>query len=422
MSDVAKLSVGEHELELPVVVGTENEQGLDISKLRGLTGLITLDEGFVNTGSTRSAITFLDGEKGILRYRGYAIEDICKNCDFIDSTLLLLNGELPSDEERGSFRQSVIADMQLPAGMGELIRTFPREAHPMAMLASCVNALSTHHQDQVDPLDHVQVQSSTQRLIATLPTIAAYIHRHRTDQPFVAPNPELGYVENFLTMMFADAQGDYEIDADFVAALNLLLIVHLDHEQNCSTSTVRVVGSANTNLYASIAAGVCALWGPLHGGANEACVNMLTDIAADGGDVAKYVDMAKDKQNGFRLMGFGHRVYKNYDPRARIIKGACDVLLEKLDLDDPLFEIAQSLEKVALEDEYFVARKLYPNVDFYSGVIYRAIGIPVELFTVLFAMGRLPGWIAHWQELHASPTKRICRPRQVYTGPELREI
>ena len=223
-------------------------------------------------------------------------------------------------------------------------------------------------------------------------------------------------------MMFADAQGDYEIDTDFVAALNLLLIVHLDHEQNCSTSTVRVVGSANTNLYASIAAGVCALWGPLHGGANEACVNMLTDIAADGGDVAKYVDMAKDKQNGFRLMGFGHRVYKNYDPRARIIKAACDVLLEKLDLDDPLFEIAQALEKVAREDEYFVARKLYPNVDFYSGVIYRAIGIPVELFTVLFAMGRLPGWIAHWQELHASPTKRICRPRQVYTGPELRQI
>lgn len=223
-------------------------------------------------------------------------------------------------------------------------------------------------------------------------------------------------------MMFADDEGQYEVDSDFVDAINLLLIVHLDHEQNCSTSTVRVVGSANTNLYASIAAGVCALWGPLHGGANEACVNMLMDIAADGGDVAKYVGMAKDKENGFRLMGFGHRVYKNYDPRARIIKSACDVLLEKLDLDDPLFEIAQSLEKVALEDEYFVARKLYPNVDFYSGVIYRAIGIPVELFTVLFAMGRLPGWIAHWQELHASPTKRICRPRQVYTGPELREF
>lgn len=422
MSDVAKLSVGEHELELPVVVGTENEQGLDISKLRGLTGVITLDEGFVNTGSTQSAITFLDGEQGILRYRGYAIEDICKNCDFIDATLLLLNGELPSAEERSAFRHAVIGEMQLPAGMIELISTFPREAHPMAMLASCVNALSTYHQDQVDPLDGAQVQNSTQRLIATLPTIAAYIYRHNTGQPFVAPNLELGYVENFLTMMFADEQGHYEIDPDFVDALNLLLIVHLDHEQNCSTSTVRVVGSANTNLYASIAAGVCALWGPLHGGANEACVNMLSDIAADGGDVAKYVEMAKDKQNGFRLMGFGHRVYKNYDPRARIIKSACDVLLEKLDLDDPLFEIAQSLEKVAREDEYFVARKLYPNVDFYSGVIYRAIGIPVELFTVLFAMGRLPGWIAHWHELHASPTKRICRPRQVYTGPELREI
>ena len=422
MSDVAKLSIGEHELELPVIVGTENEQGLDISKLRGMTGIITLDEGFVNTGSTQSAITFLDGEKGILRYRGYAIEEICKKCDFIDSTLLLLNGELPSDEQREAFRQAVISDMQLPEGMVKLISAFPREAHPMAMLAACVNALSTHHQDQVDPLDAQQVQNSTQRLIATLPTIAAYIHRHRTGQEFVAPKAELGYVENFLTMMFADEQGHYEVDSDFVDALNLLLIVHLDHEQNCSTSTVRVVGSANTNLYASIAAGVCALWGPLHGGANEACVNMLSQIAEDDGDVAKYVGMAKDKQDGFRLMGFGHRVYKNYDPRARIIKSACDVLLEKLDLDDPLFEIAQALEKVALEDEYFVARKLYPNVDFYSGVIYRAIGIPVELFTVLFAMGRLPGWIAHWQELHASPSKRICRPRQVYTGPELREL
>ena len=379
MSDVAKLSVGEHELELPVIVGTEDEQGLDISKLRGLTGYITLDEGFVNTGSTQSAITFLDGEKGILRYRGYAIEEICKKCDFIDSTLLLLNGELPSEEQRESFRQAVIADMQLPAGMEQLIEAFPRDAHPMAMLASCINALSTHHQDQVDPLDSEQVQNSTQRLIATLPTIAAAIHRHRSGKPFVAPNPELGYVENFLTMMFADDEGQYEVDSDFVDAINLLLIVHLDHEQNCSTSTVRVVGSANTNLYASIAAGVCALWGPLHGGANEACVNMLMDIAADGGDVAKYVGMAKDKENGFRLMGFGHRVYKNYDPRARIIKSACDVLLEKLDLDDPLFEIAQSLEKVALEDEYFIEKKLYPNVDFYSGIIMKAIGIPTAI-------------------------------------------
>ena len=422
MSENARLINGEQEIEFPLIIGSEQEVGLDISKLRAQTGMITLDEGFVNTGSTRSAITFLNGEQGILRYCGYAIEDIAEKCDFIESAYLLLNGELPNSEQLSEFRSAIVGEMAIPEGLANIITSFPKDAHPMAVLSAAVNALSTYYQDQVDPLDSDQVKSSVRRLIATLPTIAAYSHRHATGQKLITPCPELGYVENFLRMMLADEDGNYEADPDFVDALNLLLIVHADHEQNCSTSTVRMVGSANTNVYASIAAGICALWGPLHGGANEACVNMLKQIAEDDGDVEKYVDMAKDKASSFRLMGFGHRVYKNYDPRARIIKKACDVLLEKLDTDDPLFLIAQKLERVALEDEYFVARKLYPNVDFYSGVIYRAIGIPVEMFTVLFAMGRLPGWIAHWQEMHASPSKRICRPRQVYTGPNGREL
>ncbi|MFP6587969.1 MAG: citrate synthase [Pirellulaceae bacterium] len=422
MSDTAKLTLGEQELELPIIVGSEQERGLDISKLRGATGAITLDEGFVNTGSTQSGITFLNGEQGILRYCGYAIEDIAEKCDFIDTCYLLLHGELPTEQQRDSFRSGIIAEMAIPSGVQDLIRSFPTSAHPMAIISAAIQALSTHRSDKMDPLDADQVASATQGLIAALPTIAAYSHRHTAGQNFIAPNPELGYVENFLTMMFGDENGEYEIDQDFVDAMNLLLIVHADHEQNCSTSTVRMIGSANSNLYASIVGGICALWGPLHGGANEACVKMLQMIADDNNDVAKYVAKAQDKDDNFRLMGFGHRVYKNYDPRAKIIKKACDVLLEKLDLDDPLFEIAQSLEKVALEDSYFVDRKLYPNVDFYSGVIYRAIGIPVEMFTVLFSLGRLPGWLAHWQEMHASPGKRICRPRQVYTGPTAREI
>ena len=422
MADSAKLTLGEQELELPIIVGSEQERGLDISKLRGSTGTITLDEGYVNTGSTRSAITFLNGEQGILRYCGYAIDDIAEKCDFIDTCYLLLNGELPDEQQRESFRSGIIAEMAIPSGVQDLIRSFPTSAHPMAIVSAAIQALSTHRADQMDPLDADQVASATQGLIAALPAIAAYSHRHTVGQSFIAPNPELGYVENFLTMMFAGEDGEYEIDQDFVDAMNLLLIVHADHEQNCSTSTVRMIGSANSNLYASIVGGICALWGPLHGGANEACVKMLQMIGDDNNDVAKYVAKAQDKQDNFRLMGFGHRVYKNYDPRATIIKKACDVLLEKLDLDDPLFEIAQSLEKVALEDAYFVDRKLYPNVDFYSGVIYRAIGIPVEMFTVLFSMGRLPGWLAHWQEMHASPGNRICRPRQIYTGATAREI
>lgn len=413
---VAKLKIDEKELELPVIVGSENERALDISSLRQDTSYVTLDEGFVNTGSTKSAITFLDGEKGILRYRGYPIEVLAANCDFVETSYLLIYGELPTAEQLENFRMSIRRHTMLHEDMRSFYNGFPRDAHPMAILSSVVGALSTFYQDSFSPDDPDQVEISVHRLIAKLPTIAAYSYKKSVGQPLIYPQNDLTYCENYLRMMFAVPSEPYSIDPDFVEALNLLLIVHADHEQNCSTSTVRMVGSSDANLFASISAGICALWGPLHGGANEAVVAMLETIIADGSNVDKYVDMAKDKDNNFRLMGFGHRVYKNYDPRARIIKTACDKLLNKMNLDDPLFEVAQKLEEVALNDDYFVERKLYPNVDFYSGVIYRAIGIPVPMFTVMFAMGRMPGWIAHWMEMRASPAKRICRPRQIYNG------
>ncbi len=422
MSDTAKLNCGDAEVELPVVVGTENETAIDISRLRGSTGLITLDEGFVNTGATSSSITYLDGEKGILRYRGYPIEELAAKCDFVEVCYLLIYGELPNQQELEDFRNAIRRHTMLHEDMRSFYNGFPRDAHPMAILSSVVSALSTFYQDSLDPNDPEQVEVSIHRLLAKLPTIAAYSYKKSSGQPFVYPKNDLDYCSNFLRMMFSVPSEPYSVDPDFVEALNMLLIVHADHEQNCSTSTVRVVGSADANLFASISAGICALWGPLHGGANEAVVAMLEQIIADGSDVDKYVNLAKDKSSSFRLMGFGHRVYKNFDPRARIIKAACDKLLAKLDIQDPLFEVAQKLETVALEDPYFVERKLYPNVDFYSGVIYRAIGIPVQMFTVLFAIGRLPGWIAHWAEMHASPSKRISRPRQVYTGQTQRDF
>ncbi len=421
-TDTAKLIYGDQELELSVVEGSEGERAIDISQLRSKTGLITLDEGFVNTGSTRSAITFLDGEKGILRYRGYPIEQLAAKSDFIETAYLLIYGELPNAERAAAFRQGIREHTMIHEDMRSFYNGFPRDAHPMAILSSVVGALSTFYQDSMDVNDTGQVEISIDRLLAKLPTIAAYSYKKSMGQPFIYPNNELSYCENFLHMMFATPAHDYLVDPDFAEALNLLLIVHADHEQNCSTSTVRMVGSSNANLFASISAGIGALWGPLHGGANEACVNMLEKIASDGGNVQKYVDMAKDKENNFRLMGFGHRVYKNFDPRATIIRASCDKLLAKLDLDDPLFEVAQKLEEVALKDEYFIERKLYPNVDFYSGVIYRALGIPIQMFTVLFAIGRLPGWIAHWREMHANPATRINRPRQVYTGCNERDF
>ena len=406
--------------EFPTIIGTENEKAIDISALLKNTGYVTLDEGYVNTGATTSDITFLDGDKGILRYRGYPIEELAVHCDFVEVSYLLIYGELPDKSQLEDFKESIRRHTMLHEDMRSFYNGFPRDAHPMAILSSVVGALSTFYQDSLDVHDPAQGGISIQRLMAKLPTIAAYSFKKHTGQPFVYPQNSLGYCENFLRMMFAVPSEPYEPDPDFVSALNLLLVVHADHEQNCSTSTVRMVGSSNANLFASISAGICALWGPLHGGANEACVQMLQQIADDGGNVKKYVDMAKDKKSNFRLMGFGHRVYKNYDPRAKIIKAACDRLLAKLHLKDPLFDVAQQLEEVALKDPYFVERKLYPNVDFYSGVIYRAMGIPEQMFTVLFAMGRLPGWIAHWLEMHRSPGKKICRPRQIYTGPTIR--
>jgi citrate synthase len=422
MPDAAKLEIDGKQIDLPVIVGTEQEKGIDISKIRAQTGYITLDEGYVNTGAATSEVTFLNGEEGILRYRGFPIEQLAANCDFVETSYLLIYGELPTPQQLEQFRVSIRRHTMLHEDMRSFYNGFPRDAHPMAILSSVVSALSTFYQDALNPHDPEQVQISILRLLAKLPTIAAYSYKKSFGQPFIYPQNDLSYCENFLQMMFAVPSEPYEIDPDFVEALNLLLIVHADHEQNCSTSTVRMVGSSNSNLFACIAAGICALWGPLHGGANEACVNMLEQIREDGGNVKKYVDMAKDKNSSYRLMGFGHRVYKNYDPRALIIKKACDKLLAKLDIKDPLFEIAQELEQVALSDPYFVEKKLYPNVDFYSGVVYRAIGIPVQMFTVLFAIGRLPGWIAHWVEMHKSPTKRICRPRQIYTGEGERQF
>ena len=418
----ASLTLDGESLELPVIVGSEGERAIDISRLRSKTGVITLDEGYVNTGSTTSGITFLNGEEGVLRYRGYPIEDLAKRCDFIEVAYLLIYGELPTSDELSKFRRSLSHHSMIHEDMRSFYNGFPRDAHPMAIVGSVVGALSTFYQDSLDVRDPQQVEVSVHRLLAKLPTIAAYSYKKSIGQPLIYPSNALSYCENFLQMMFAVPCEQYIVDPDFAEALDMLLIVHADHEQNCSTSTVRMVGSSDANLFASISAGVSALWGPLHGGANQACVEMLERIVADGGNVKKYVDLAKKKDSGFRLMGFGHRVYKNYDPRAKLIKATCDKLLAKIDRQDPLFDIAQQLEEVARADEYFIERKLYPNVDFYSGVIYRAMGIPEQMFTVLFAMGRLPGWIAHWMEMHRSPTKKICRPRQVYSGATCREF
>lgn len=418
----ASLSLNGESLDLPVIVGTEGERAIDISRLRSSTGLITLDEGYVNTGSTTSGITFLNGEEGVLRYRGYPIEDLAKRCDFIEVAYLLIYGDLPTSAELNQFRRSLSHHSMIHEDMRSFYNGFPRDAHPMAIVGSVVGALSTFYQDSLDVRDPRQVEVSVHRLLAKLPTIAAYSYKKSIGQPLIYPSNALSYCENFLQMMFAVPCEDYHIDPDFAEALDMLLIVHADHEQNCSTSTVRMVGSSDANLFASISAGISALWGPLHGGANQACVEMLEQIVADGGNVKKYVELAKKKDSGFRLMGFGHRVYKNYDPRAKLIKATCDKLLAKIDRQDPLFDIAQQLEEVARADEYFIERKLYPNVDFYSGVIYRAMGIPEQMFTVLFAMGRMPGWIAHWMEMHRSPTKKICRPRQIYSGETCREF
>lgn len=419
MSEKAELRVGDQTFELPIIEGTENEKAIDISKLRASSGLITIDPGFKNTGSTTSAITFLNGEQGILRYRGYAIEDLAEKASFLEVTYLLIYGELPNKEQYEKFTQEITHHTLIHEDIKNILDGFPSNSHPMGVLSSLVSSLTAFYPESLDPNRSAEeVDLSIKRLIAKMPTMAAWAYKNEIGHPANYPDNSLDYCSNFLKMMFAVPSAEYEVDPVIANALDKLLILHADHEQNCSTSTVRIVGSSHASLYASISAGISALWGPLHGGANQAVIEMLEAIKADGGDVAKYMAKAKDKNDPFRLMGFGHRVYKNFDPRAKIIKKAADDVLNKLGINDPILEIAKGLEEVALKDDYFVERKLYPNVDFYSGIIYRAIGIPTSMFTVMFALGRLPGWIAQWKEMRAN-NEPIGRPRQIYTGSNL---
>jgi citrate synthase len=421
MSEIAKFELDGKVYEFPVIEGTENEKAIDISKLRGESGYITLDPGFKNTGSTKSTITFLDGEEGILRYRGYPIEQLAEQASFMEVSYLLIYGELPSKDQLASFQNSITKHTLVHEDMKQFFEAYPAKAHPMGVLASMVCSLSTFYPESLDPNRSKEDKDITiHRLIAKLPTLAAWSYKNAIRHPFMYPKNELDYCGNFMHMMFAMPTEEYITDPVISTVLNKLLILHADHEQNCSTATTRIVGSSQVNLYAAVAAGITALWGPLHGGANQAVIEMLEKINLDGGDVDKWVLKAKDKEDSFRLMGFGHRVYKNFDPRATIIKKACDDILEKMGIEDPLLEIAKKLEKVALEDEYFITRNLYPNVDFYSGIIYRALGIPTEMFTVMFAIGRLPGWIAQWKEM-IEAGEPIGRPRQVYTGHTKRD-
>jgi citrate synthase len=417
----ATISLGDTRLELPLVIGTEKERAIDIAQLRAHTGTVTLDPAFMNTASTKSAITFIDGDNGILRYRGIPIEQLAEKSTFIETAYLLIYGNLPNEEQLTAWSETLTRHSLLHEDMKHFFEGFPPTAHPMAILSAMVTALSSYYPDSLD-VDNVQQRDlMIARLISKVRTIAAFAYKKSIGQPFVYPKNSLSYCANFLNMMFSVPAEDYEIDPELVRVINLLLILHADHEQNCSTSTVRMVGSSKANLFASITAGICALWGSLHGGANQEVLEMLELIFADGGDVAKYVRLSKDRSSHFRLMGFGHRVYKNFDPRAKIIKAAADKVLAKLGKRDPLLDIAKALEEAALKDSYFVERKLYPNVDFYSGIIYRAMGFPTNMFTVLFALGRLPGWIAHWKEMMEDPTTRIARPRQIYTGLAVRD-
>jgi citrate synthase len=416
MSQVAKIELEGKLYEFPVIVGSENEKAIDISKLRDTTGYVTLDTGYKNTGATKSKITFLDGEEGILRYRGYPIEQLAEKATFLEVAYLLIYGELPTQSQLDNFKNSITKHTLVHEDMKQFFEAFPAKAHPMGVLSAMICSLSTFYPESLDPNRSSEAKDLTiHRLLAKLPTLAAWSYKNSMRHPFMYPRNEFDYCKNFLHMMFAMPTEDYEVDKVVVDALNKLLILHADHEQNCSTSTVRIVGSSQANLYATISAGISALWGPLHGGANQEVIEMLEKIAEDGGDVDKWVAKAKDKDDSFRLMGFGHRVYKNFDPRAKIIKKACDDVLTKLGINDPMLDIAKKLEKVALEDDYFKARNLYPNVDFYSGIIYKALGIPTEMFTVMFALGRLPGWIAQWKEMTENK-EPIGRPRQVYTG------
>jgi len=421
MSEKAILNFDGSSHEFPIVVGTENEKAIDISKLRDQTGFITLDPGFKNTGATRSAITFLDGEQGILQYRGYSIEELAAKSTFLEVAYLLIYGELPSSQELLDFRADIKKQMMIHEDMKNFFAGFPSKSHPMGQLSCLVGALSAFYPESLNPNPSEEEENKTIiNLLAKMPTIVSWIQKKSLGHPVVYPKNDFGYIDNFMNMIFGEVNNDKTFDPVVIQAMHTLLILHADHEQNCSTSTVRIVGSSNANLYASISAGINALWGPLHGGANQAVIEMLEDIKNDGGDAEKYLAKAKDKNDPFRLMGFGHRVYKNFDPRAKIIKKACDDVLEKLGVNDPVLDIAKRLEEAALNDQYFIDRKLYPNVDFYSGIIYRALGFNSDMFTVLFALGRLPGWIAQWKEMRDNK-EPIGRPRQVYIGETIRE-
>ena len=421
MSQIAELTLDGKSYQFPVIEGSEKEKAIDIAKLRDQTGYITIDAGYKNTGATKSAITFLDGEEGILNYRGYSIEDLAEKASFLEVAYLLIYGELPTEKQFSDFEHEITTHTLVNEDMRKIFEGFPVNAHPMGVLSSLVSAMSAFYPETFD-LDTPEItELHIIRLLSKLPTIATWSYKKSQGHPVNYPQNGLDYCSNFLNMMFSLPVASYEVDPVVSAALNKLLILHADHEQNCSTSTVRLVGSSHANIYSSISSGISALWGPLHGGANQEVIEMLEAIRKDGGDTQKYIDMAKDKNSGFRLFGFGHRVYKNFDPRARIIKKAADDVLSKLGISDPILEIAQKLEKAALEDEYFVSRKLYPNVDFYSGIIYRALGIPTNMFTVMFAIGRLPGWIAQWKEMRENK-EPIGRPRQIYVGAPKRDF
>jgi citrate synthase len=412
MSKTAKLDLGDQTIELPIMEGTEGEKAVDISKLRAETGYVTYDLGLGNTGATQSSITYISGEKGILKHRGYTCEDLAANSNFLEVSYLVINGNLPNADELNTFKGKIAEGSKIPDGIKTLINSFPKDAHPMGITSSAMVALAGYYPELCDQdLSDDKKSEIIPLLLGQLKTISAAIYRHGQGKDFIPSNPSLDYISDFLYMMNGE-----EPNADVAKALDVLLVLHADHEQNCSTSTVRVVGSAKANLFASISSGMNALWGPLHGGANQAVLEMLQAIQDDGGGYEKFISKAKDKEDPFKLMGFGHRVYKNFDPRAKVIKNYCDVVLEKLNVEDPLLDIAKGLEKTALEDEYFSARKLFPNVDFYSGIIYKALGIPTNMFTVMFALGRQPGWIAQWKELVEDPAVKITRPRQIYQG------
>ena len=416
MAEFAELRLGDKTLKLPIIVGTENEKAIDIGQLRAETGFITYDPGYANTGAARSSITFIDGEKGVLRYRGIPIEELAEKSDFLEVAYLLIYGHLPSEDEYHYFTESIRNHTMLHEDFKRFFGAMPKDAHAMAACSAAVGALSTFYPDSLEPTDPRQTEIAVHRLIAKMPTLASYAYKHSIGQPMLYPRNDLNYVANFMHLMFATPCEDYVVDETIRKALHLLFILHADHEQNCSTSAVRLVGSSKVNLFSAISAGINALWGPSHGGANQEVIEMIASIRDEGMTGREFVERAKNKNDTSRLMGFGHRVYKNFDPRMKILKTACFDVLDKLGVHSKLLEIAVELEEIALKDEYFVERKLYPNIDFYSGVIYHAIGIPAHMFTAMFAVGRLPGWIAHWLEMHADPDFKIGRPRQIYTG------